>query len=53
MILRIETGRYYGEPIEVPFAPESVENKIHFLLRCPAYNDYIYLFENTGFNQLL
>lgn len=56
--LKIETGRYHGEPVEERICTfcckNSIENEIHFLLHCPLYNDYRrILFENTGFNQLI
>lgn len=56
--LKIETGRYHGEPVEERICTfcckNSIENEIRFLLHCPLYNDYRrILFENTGFNQLI
>lgn len=42
--LRIEMGRYHGEPVEERICTfcckNSIENEIHFLLHCPLYNDY-------------
>lgn len=55
--IRIETGRFQGEPIEericVFCSNRSVEDEFHFLLHCSLYNDYRKkkLFENIGFNQ--
>jgi hypothetical protein len=56
--LRIETGRYHGEPVEERIcslcSENNVEDEIHFLLHCPLYSEYrAKLFENTGFNQML
>lgn len=54
--IRIETGRFQGEPIEericVFCSNRSVEDEFHFLLHCSLYNDYRKkLFENIGLNQ--
>lgn len=54
--IRIETGRFQGEPIEericVFCSNRSVEDEFHFLLYCSLYNDYRKkLFENIGLNQ--
>lgn len=42
--IRIETGRFQGEPIEericVFCSNRSVEDEFHFLLHCSLYNDY-------------
>ena len=41
--LKIETGRYHGEPVEEGICnfccKNSVQNKIPFLLHCPLYNE--------------
>ncbi|XP_048743557.2 uncharacterized protein LOC125656974 [Ostrea edulis] len=55
--LRIETGRYYGEPaverICLLCSLNCVEDEIHFLLYCPLYSKLrTTLFENTGFDQM-
>lgn len=54
--IRIETGRFQGEPIEERICVfcynRSVEDEFHFLFHCSLYNDYRKkLFENIGLNQ--
>jgi hypothetical protein len=52
--LRIETGRYHGEPTVERICSlcslNCVEDEIHFLLYCPLYSKFRkILYENTGF----
>ena len=40
MPLRIETGRYIGQPLDERLCKFcSIENESHFLLECQHYND--------------
>ena len=39
--LKVETGRYLGQPLEAricPFCPNRIEDEQHVILHCPAYD---------------
>ena len=40
-LLKVETGRYLGQPLEAiicPFCPNRIEDEQHVILHCPAYD---------------
>ena len=40
-VLKVETGRYLGQPLEAricPFCPNHIEDEQHVILHCPAYD---------------
>ena len=39
--LKVETGRYLGQPLEAricPFCPNCIEDEQHVIVHCPAYD---------------
>ena len=56
MPLRVESGRFTGEPVESRIcrycAKNEVENEKHFLLHCDCYNDIRHSYFNDIFHTL-
>ena len=45
--LKVETGRYLGQPLEAricPFCPNRIEDEQHVILHCPASKQYTHIF---------